>query len=161
MPEGAPIQAVSAALRRLLEQELARSLPGVSVTTRAPDKARDAGPARQVNVYLFDVHEDPSRRNLTLGAEGQRLALVLRYMLTPHVSEDGGGTDGHVVLSALLSILGRNPRLDIGGAAEESFANLSWARTPVDEMSRLWTAFQAPYRLSVVCEALLFSGENA
>ena len=152
---------MSAALRRLLEHELARNLPGVSVTTRAPDKARDAGPSRHVNIYLFDVHEDPSRRNLALGgSEGNRLALVLRYVITPYVAEDGGGTEGHVVLSAVLSILGQNPRLEIGGSAAEGFATLSWARTPVEEMGRLWTAFQAPYRLSVVCEALLFPGET-
>jgi hypothetical protein len=157
------IAAASKALRLLLDRELTKSMSGLKVTMRPPDKARDGGTGGQVNAYLFDVHQDASRRNASLGSPSTPpLALILHYIVTAYGEEEEGssGADSQAVLGAVLSVLNGVPRLALGRSASEGFATVSLTRMPMEDLCRLWAVFQTPYRLSVIYEVSLFPGEG-
>lgn len=127
------------------------------------DRAREAGTGRQVNAYLFDIHEDAGRRNASLGSPGAPpLALTLHYIVTAYGDDEEGhaGTDSHVVLGAVLSILKGASRLTLGQSASDGFATISLTRMPIEELCRLWSVFQTPYRLSTICEVSIFHSES-
>ena len=130
---------------------------------KPPDKARDTGAGRQVNAYLFNVHEDASRQNASLGSlSTPPLALSLHYIVTAYgEDEESSGTDSQVVLGSVLSVLNGVPRLPLGRSESAGFATLSLTRMPIEDLWRLWTVFQTPYRLSLVYEVSLFAGEDA
>jgi hypothetical protein len=158
------IASASRALRLLLDRELTKSMPGLKVTMTPPDRAREGGAGRQVNAYLFDLHEDAARRNAGLGSLGASpLALTLHYIVTAYGEDDesSAGTDSHVVLGAVLSVLKGAQCLTLGQSANDGFATVSLTRIPIDELCRLWSVFQTPYRLSTICEVSIFHGERA
>jgi hypothetical protein len=127
------------------------------------DRARQSGTGRQVNAYLFDIREDPGRRNAGLGSQGApSLALTLHYIVTAYGEdeESSAGTDSHVVLGAVLSVLKSTSRLSLGQSASDGFAIVSLTRMPIEELCRLWTVFQTPYRLSTICEVSIFDDES-
>ena len=157
------IASASKALRLLLDCELTKSMPGLKVTMTPLDRAREGGTGRQVNAYLFDIHEDAGRRNASLGSvSAPPLALTLHYIVTAYGDDEEGsaGTDSHVVLEAVLSVLKSAPRLILGQSASDGFATVSLSRMPIEDLCRLWTVFQTPYRLSVICEVSIFHGEG-
>ena len=138
-------------------------MPGLKVTMSPLDKAREGGTGRQVNAYLFDIHEDAGRRNAGLGSAGAPpLALTLHYILTAYGEDDEGsaGIDSHVVLEAVLSILKSAPRSTLGQSGGDGFATVSLTRMPIEELCRLWSGFQTPYRLSAICEVSIFQGKG-
>jgi hypothetical protein len=155
------IASASKALRLLLDRELTKSMPGLKVTMMPLDRARQGGTGRQVNAYLFDIHEDAGRRNASLGSrDASPLALILHYIVTAYGEDEEGsaGTDSHVVLGAALSVLKGAPHLALGQSASDGFATVSLTRMPIEELCRLWSVFQTPYRLSVICEVSIFHG---
>lgn len=156
------IAAASQALRLMLDRELTKSMSGVRVTMKPPDKAREGGTGRQVNAYLFDLHEDAGRRNATLGSRSApSLALTLHYLVTAYGEEEGSSdTDGHALLASVLSVLNGVPRLALGRTADAGFATVSLTHMPIEDLCRLWTVFQTPYRLSVVYEITIFAGKD-
>jgi hypothetical protein len=154
------IASASKALRLLLDSELTKSMPGLKVTMMPLDKAREGGTGRQVNAYLFDTREDAGRRNAGLGSPGApSLALTLHYIVTAYGDDEEGnaGIDSHVVLGAVLAVLKAAPRLSLGQSASDGFATVSLTRMPIEELYRLWSLFQTPYRLSAICEVSIFS----
>jgi hypothetical protein len=143
------------ALWRLLQRELDAALPGVRVTARSPDKARDAGSGRQINLFLYHVSEDASR-DLHSTQEGRPyLALNLHYLLTAYGPDDQEmNSTGHAVLTEALRILHANPVVVSGQPGSVEAVRLHIALHPlnVDDLFKLWAAFQIPYQISVAYE---------
>ena len=164
MTASIPIAAITEKLRRLLERELGDRLAGIKVTVRPPDKAREAGTGRQVNIYLFSISEDPGLRNARLGTlvGPPPLALTLHYLVTAYGEDESGSeTDSYAVLDAALAVLHGGVRIPLAGSEFDNMGRyVSVARVgmPTDELCRLWTAFQTPYRLSLVYELAVISG---
>jgi hypothetical protein len=78
---GIAIAAVTEALWHLLQRELGAVLPGVRITARSPDKARDDGGGRQLNLFLY--HDRRSQWNERWTAR-KSAALAELYYLVSH-----------------------------------------------------------------------------
>ena len=144
------------ALWRLLQRELDAALPGVRVTARSPDKARDAGSGRQINLFLYHVSEDASRTDLHSAQQGRPyLALNLHYLLTAYGPDDQEmNSTGHAVLTEAMRILHGNPVIVSGqpGSVEAVRLHVALHALNVDDLFKLWAAFQTPYQISVAYE---------
>jgi hypothetical protein len=151
---------VSASLRNLLVGEM-RTAPAVPVTILAPD---EAGGDQRINLFLYKVEENPHLKNqdwsLKPGNSSQLvptpLSLSLYYLLTPYARNDPqtGNVTAHEILGEAMRVFYENSVLpqeyletDLKGAREK-FTIVYNALDP-EEISRLWTTFARPFRLSV------------
>jgi hypothetical protein len=171
------VSAVTAAFAQLLHRALTDTgLPGTGVRLDAPDPFQEAtGPL--LNLFLFDVGPHPSFR----ADDPHMLGLRLHYLLTSY-GEGAKGTGGnqleaqHVLAHAMSYVhdnailtrvhvrdaiqaysAGAAPRYgplataDLDGDVE--LVKLTPLPQTPDDVSRLWTALNQPYRLSVAYEA--------
>jgi hypothetical protein len=167
------IAAVTATLRNLLDTKINASvaddpstdpgLAGTGVSTKALDKAR-TGSSNQVNLFLYQTAVDAAWSNRDLPQQTRPneqgrppLALELHYLVTAY----GAGDDdqmGHRLLGRSMSVLYDHAVLgpsEIRAAlAGNDLANqiervrIAPLALSVEEISKLWTVFQAPYRVS-------------
>ena len=167
------IAAVTTALRNLLNTGIPAVDPGLSgldVTTRSPDAARENVSGASLNLFLYRTAVNAGWSNTDLpravkpGETGYPpLALDLQYLITAY-GPDAIDKDAvsHQVLGSAMSVLHDHPVLaaaEIQGAVQpkdlgEQFERIriSWLPMSVDDISRLWTAFQSQYRVSVAYE---------
>jgi len=158
------IAATTATLRALLLKQL-----GISgVTTRPPDKARENMSGDQVNLFLYQTMPDGAWRNMDMprqlkpGETGQPpLPLILSYLLTAY-SDDHDDVPAHKLLGQAMSALHDHPLLDAKEIADATQTDvkdsdlheqiervrITLQPLPVEELSKLWTAFQTNYRAS-------------
>jgi hypothetical protein len=166
MSNALAIAAVTATLRHLLDHELNADLPGTKVTTRPPDRTREDLSVKQVNLFLYQTLPNAAWRNTGLSAAAAQppLALNLYYLLWAHgQEEEEAGPSSHRLLGQAMRILHDHPVLDPaairaalpGNDLDEQPERVRITLQPLalDELLKLWTAFQAPYRLSVSYEA--------
>jgi hypothetical protein len=170
------IASVTAVLKDLLntgmiDHNLAASVGEVLVTALPPDRVETgASEKSQLNLFLYQVTENPGWRNIGLPSRDDRgeqianppLALDLHYMLTAY-----GGKDFHceILLGCGMqvlhetSVLGRgairrvltlpgSPQALGGSELAEQVEQIKICPLTLstEEISRLWTAFQAKYR---------------
>lgn len=163
------IAAVTAKLRDLL-RDVTAVVPGADVTTLAPDKALEET-GNRVNLFLYQTTVNTGWSNLDMpgrvksGETGQPpLALNLHYLVTAYTQDDNDSlVTSHRLLGHAMSILHDHTVLDwdeIGAALPTAEVGEQMERvrlTPqplsVDEMSKLWTTFQAHYRPSAAYQA--------
>jgi hypothetical protein len=169
MSNGLAIAAVSASLRALLSARL----NGLNVTARALDKARD-GAGDQLNLFLYHAQVEPAWRNTDMPRQNKPgetghppLPLNLFYLLTAF-SDDKDDVPGHRLLGEAMGILHDHPLLDSSQIKDATQGDPKLADSnlheqierirvtlqplPVEEISKLWTAFQTPFRTSVAYE---------
>lgn len=139
--------------------------PSVNVTLLAPDET--ASNTRRVNLFLYRVGEHPQLRNagprLRPGTvdvlEAPPLSLVLSYLVTAYATNDPatGNAEAHAILGEAMRVFHQQPVVppsalddDLLDASEQLRVML----TPLDpdDISRVWSTFEAPYRLSVAYE---------
>jgi hypothetical protein len=171
------ITAVTAAFARLLTRALADTgLSGTGVRLEAPDPLQaTSGPL--LNLFLFDVNPHPSFR----ADDPHALALRLHYLLTSYGkgSKGAGGNqlEAQHVLAHAMSYVHDNAILTrahvrdavqaYSAGTDPPYGPLATAdldgdvelvkltplpQTP-DDMSKLWSALNQSYRLSVAYEA--------
>jgi hypothetical protein len=147
-------------------------LNGTVVTALPPDEAANLSHTRQVNLFLYQVSPNAAWRNMDMprqtrpGESGQPLLpLTLYYLLTAYARENPEDTAfiGHRLLGRAMSILHDRPLLDKdeiqdalpGNDLHKQVERVRLTLQPfsLEEMSKLWTAFQTQYRLSAVYEA--------
>jgi hypothetical protein len=177
MSNALAIAAVTATLQRLLIQGIP-DLPGENVTTRPPDKAFGGGTtaADQINLFLYQILPNAAWRNRDIpnqiksGETSQQpLALNLHYL----ISASGAGDEeiqSHRWLGKAMSILHDHAilgRSEIRAAIEDPRAEIEESDlyeqvervriTPlslsIEDLSKLWTTFAIPYRVSAAYEA--------
>lgn len=174
MSNSLAIAAVTATLRNLLTQglQLETNLVDTTVTTMLPDRARaSSDTANQVNLFLYQVTPNAAWRNLDVptrvrpGESGfAPLALNLYYLVTAYGRDnDQSEPFSHELLGRAMSILHDHPVLgqdEIQAAlpGNDLFTQIERIRFTlqplgVEEIYRLWTGFQTPYRMSVSYEA--------
>ena len=151
---------VSSSLRNLLVGEMVLN-PAVPVTILAPD---EAGGAQRVNLFLYKIEENAFLKNqdwsLKPGDSSQLvpapLSLNLYYLMTPYATNDPqtGNATAHEILGEAMRVFYENSIIpqqyletDLKNAREE-FKIVYNALDP-EELSRLWTTFAQPFRLSV------------
>jgi hypothetical protein len=168
------IAATTRTLRNLLLAQmpmLDTELSDLEVTLQPPDVARKGISKAQLNLFLYQVVANAAWRNLDMPGQvrpGESapppLALNLHYVITAWGrGESDVDAISHRVLAAAMSTLHDRGVLDgndIRNALPDNDLANQFERvrvTPlpqsVDELSRLWTAFQTNYRTSVAYEA--------
>jgi len=171
------ITAVTAAFARLLTRALADTgLSGTGVRLEAPDPLQDAtGPL--LNLFLFDVNVHPTFR----ADDPRTLALRLHYLLTSYgkgtKGSGGNQLEAQHVLAHAMSYVHDNAVITrahvrdaiqaYSSGSDPPYGSLASAdldgdvelvrltplpQTP-DDMSKLWSALNQSYRLSVAYEA--------
>lgn len=165
MSDSLAIAAVTNSLRQRLQRALDDSMPGTRVTLRPPDRARENQAGNQVNLFLFQVSPNASWRNVATEPSGPEgpcqppLALNLLYLVSAHGRDDDDPEPySHRLLGEAMRVLHKQPVLDIAGTrpgASDRVQRIRLTLQPLslEEMTKLWTIFQTPYRLSAVYEA--------
>jgi hypothetical protein len=168
------IAAATRTLRNLLVTQmpmLDADLSDLEVTMQPPDVARKGISKAQLNLYLYQVVVNAAWRNMDMpgrtrpGESAQpALALNLHYLITAWGrGESDTDAVNHRVLAAAMSTLHDRPVLDgndIRNALPDNdladqIERIRFTPLPqsVDDISKLWTAFQTNYRLSSAYEA--------
>ena len=172
MSNALAITAVTATLRGFLSNAFS-DLPGSSVTSVPPVDARqDGGNPNQVNLFLYRTEVDESLRNTDLhwrvkpGESGHPpLALRLQYLLTAYGMADDEIL-AHQMLGAAMASFHDHPLLgaaEIEAATSATFPDsnlheqvervrITHLPLSLDDISKLWTGFQTPYRISTAYE---------
>jgi hypothetical protein len=160
------IAAVTSTLRNLLTHAALEDpeLLDTTVTTQPPAVARNGNDANQLNLFLYSTAVDTAFSNspmpgqIKTGESGMPpLALVLKYLITAY-GRNEDDVSGHRLMGRSMSALHDHPLLgksEIQAALPDTDLHNQIERvriTPnalsVDDMSKLWTSFQAEYRLS-------------
>lgn len=173
MSNARAIAATTATLRSLLLSLIPnrdQGLQGLDVTTQPLDVARKGITHPQLNLFLYRTILNGAWRNLDMprqvrpGETGAPpLALNLHYLITAYGSgESDNDALNHRVLGAAMSVLHDHAVLnpsDIAHALPDNdlAQQLEHVRvTPLpmalEELSKLWTAFQTQYRISAAYE---------
>jgi hypothetical protein len=168
------IAATTRTLRNLLLAQvpaLDADLGDLEVTLQPPDTARKGISKAQLNLFLYQVVYNAAWRNLDMPGQVRpgesappALALNLHYLITAWGrGENDSDATSHRVLAGAMSTLHDHPVLDgndIRNALPDSDLAGQVERvriTPlpqsVEEISKLWTAFQTNYRVSSAYEA--------
>ncbi len=170
MSNSLAIAATTATIRNLLLTQMPQrdgDLGDLQVTTQPPDAARKGVTSSQINLFLYQTMINGAWRNMDLPRQvrpgesaSPPLALNLHYLITAYGRGDGDNESvSHRVLGSAMSVLHDHPVLgrdeialalannDLGSQFER--LRISPLTTPLDEMSKLWTALQTQYRLSV------------
>lgn len=174
MSQPSAIAAVAATLRNLLVNGVTpdADLNDATVTTQPPDRARAAGNnANQLNIFLYQALPNAARRNMDLPGRvnpGESamtpLALTLHFLITAY------GRDNDLVQPFSLQLIGKAMSVlhdhavlladEIKNAlpGNDLFSQVEHVRVTLqplstEEIYRLWSGFQTPYRTSVAYEA--------
>ena len=151
---------VSASLRNLLLGEMQLN-PAIPVTILAPD---EAGGDQRINLFLYKVEENSFLKNqdwsLKKGNSNQLvpapLSLNLYYLMTPYAKNDPqtGNATPHSILGEAMRVFYENSVIpqqyleaDLKPAREE--LKIVYNALDPEELSRLWSTFTQPFRLSV------------
>lgn len=175
MSNSLAIAAVTATMRKLLEDSVS-DISGAVASTQPPDKVTTTN---LVNLFLYQTVINAAWRNRDMprqvkpGETGQPpLALNLYYLLTAYGQGDDSQTvDGHRLLGQAMRVLYDNPVLSSAqikaafpdGDLDEQIEHVRITNYSmnVDEMSKLWTTFQAKYRISTAYEVSVVLIESA
>lgn len=158
------IEAVTLTLRKLIEDAVLADLPGTSVTTRPPDRARENINGDQVNLFLYQTALNAAFRNIDMPLQSKPgetaqppLPLNLYYLVTAYSQADNDAVS-HRLLGRAMGVLHDHPLLnsaEIEAALAESELQHQLERVritqqpmSVEEMSKLWMIFQTNYRIS-------------
>jgi hypothetical protein len=162
------IAAVTATLRNLLDRavnsDIDTTLAGAAITTLPLDEARGTETGLQLNLFLYQTQTSAAWRNQELpgatrpGESGHPpLPLDLSYLLTAYGPENDGVT-GHRLLGRAMGVLHDHSLLGAdeirtalaGNDLHDQVERVRITQHPLslDDMSRLWTAFQTGYRIS-------------
>lgn len=165
------IATVTSALQHLLLKGLQNAPWGfayeVGVTVHTPELARPQAldSIDQINLFLYQALPNAAWRNEVPPAQVKKgeqgfppLALDLYYLLTPYTPNDDG-VEAHRLLGRAVSILHDHAVLNaaelqaalLHGDVHQQVERIRLTPHPlsVDEMSKLWSMFQQPYRMSV------------
>jgi len=175
MSNSLAIAAVTATLRKLLEDSV-NDINGAVASTQPPDKVTTTN---LVNLFLYQTAINAAWSNRDMprqvkpGETGHPpLALNLYYLLTAYGDGDDLQTvDGHRLLGQAMRALHDHPVLNSAeikaafpdGDLDEQIEHVRITPHPIttDEMSKLWTTFQARYRISSAYEVSVVLIESA
>ena len=161
MSASTAIGLVSSSLRALLVGEMQLSL-AVDVTLLAPDEVSGD---RRVNLFLYRVERNPFLRNQepVPNAKNPRLLvppplpLDLYYLLTCYAPNDvqDGNVTAQQLLGEAMRVLHEHPVLPtayLAAGLQDASEKLQITLCTLDpeELSRIWTTFAQPFRLSVL-----------
>jgi hypothetical protein len=163
MSASTAIGMVGESLRALLEAEMS-VMPAAPVTLLAPD---ESGASRRINLFLYKIQENPFFKNsewMVSRSDPTRitpppLSLNLYYLLTPYAQNDAetGNTSAHEILGEAMRVMHQNPifpTLHLVPGLVDAHEQIKIIHMPLDmdELSKVWSTFSTPFRLSVAYE---------
>jgi hypothetical protein len=163
MSDSTAIAMVGESLRTMLLDEMDVQ-PSVEVTLLAPD---ENGPNRRINMFLYKIQENTFLRNkdweISRTNPGQivppPLSLNLHYLMTAYAQNDQqtGNTTAHEILGEAMRVLNQNPvvsatYLSTGLADAREQIKIMHTSIDLEELSKIWSTFNEPFRLSVAYE---------
>ncbi len=163
MSASTAIGMVSESLRNLLVGEMTLT-PAVDVTILAPD---ETGGNRRINLFLYKVQENPTLKNMDWEVKRGEptqlvpppLSLNLFYLMTPYAPNDqqAGNSTAHAILGEAMRVFYENPivpqdYLVAGLADAREQIKIMLNTLDLEELSRVWSTFSQPFRLSVLYE---------
>jgi hypothetical protein len=163
------VAAVTATLQKLLFTGVSQDLAGTTVTARAPDRARVNSSGNQINLFLYQTGIEAAWRNEDMPGKvrpgeigNPPMPLILRYLITAY-SDTDDELNAHRLFGRVVSILHDHPRLEreelrFGFPGNDLHEQIERVHvTPqslsVEELSKLWTTFQTPLRISAAYQA--------
>jgi Pvc16 N-terminal domain len=178
------IAAASLTLRSLLLARipaLDSNLGDLEVSLQPPDIARKNVTKAQLNLFLYHVAYNAAWRNMDMPRQVRpgesatpALAINLHYLITAWGRGDSDNDAvSHRVLAGAMSVLHDNAllgadairdALDDNDLAEQiERVRITPLALGIEEMSKLWTAFQSNYRVSTAYElaVVLIDSRNA
>lgn len=163
MSASTAIGMVSESLRNMLIGEMTLA-PTVNVTILAPD---ETGGDRRINLFLYKVQENSFLKNQDWRPKPgdptrlmpPPLSLHLYYLMTPYAQNDmqTGNSTAHELLGEAMRVFFENPVIPDGYLvsglqdANEKI-KISLNTLDLDELSKVWSTFTQPFRLSVLYE---------
>ena len=182
MSNALAIATVTSTMRFLLENSIQAdpALTGALVTTKPPDRARGTNTGRQLNLFLYQPQPNAAFRNSEIPQQARSgesgpppLALNLHYLITAYGEEqraDEEVTSHHLLGRAMITLhdhplLGaeeiRNAFPDNDLHQQIERVRITMQPMTVDEISKLWSAFQTPCRLSSFYQVAVVLIESA
>lgn len=164
MSDSSAIGMVGESLVNLLEGEM-QSTPSVDITVLAPDE--NASGNRRINLFLYKLEENAYLKNKEWEVSRTNsnqitappLSLSLHYLMTAYAQNDQqtGNTSIHEVMGEAMRVMNEFPIIPdiylvsgLGDAREQ--VKIMLKATDIDEISKIWTTFSEPYRLTVPYE---------
>jgi hypothetical protein len=163
------ISAVTSTIRVLLERAVQQdpALTSTVITTKPPGTARGTNRGRQLNIFLYEVRPNAAFWNgnpHAAPAVFPPLALNLYYLLTAYADDrDDEDASSQQILGRALSTLHDHPLLGAGeiqnALAGSDLENqiervrITFQVLTNEDIWKLWSAFQTPFRLSAAYEA--------
>jgi hypothetical protein len=153
------ISEVSKAFKHILETKMTTS--PLTVTISAPDE-EISNNTNRINLFLYQVLENIHLKNQDWQMSSPNkmkpppLALNLFYLLTPYPQNPNDYTNAHLIMGEAMQIIFNNPILTseyLNNAAEK--AKLILNPVTLDDLTKLWSAINKPYRLSASYEVSL------
>lgn len=163
MSASTAIGMVSESLRDLLIGEMKLN-PAVDVSILAPD---ESGGNRRINLFLYKIQENPAFKNMDWQVKQgdpntlvpPPLSLNLFYLMTPYAQNDSqiGNATAHEILGEAMRVFYENaivPQDYLVSGLKDSREQIKIIQNPVDldELSKIWSTFTQPFRLSVLYE---------
>jgi hypothetical protein len=153
------IQEIGNALIELLYNEITKqnewkNLPANSIILGFPEENADSV---RLSLLLYQIIENAHLKNQemqTIDSSKLRhrpLVLDLFYMLTSHPLEKktSGTGEEHRILGKAMQILYDNSPLELENKPAIERLHITLNPISLDDMTKIWTTFQKPYRLSV------------
>lgn len=174
MADFSGIQAVTETLRRLLLDRMQEHAALTDVTTSSPDRD-DTPDGPWVNLFLYRITENAELKNQDLPGRGGPLSLGrpplsvnLHYLVTTTGLDSADTRGAHRVLGDVMLTLHDHPIiakddpvLDPGLQQEVELLKITLEPLSAEELSNIWTATTAPYRLSVAYRVTVVQLESA
>lgn len=150
------ISEVSKTFKQILEDNMTTT--PLSITISTPDE-EISDSTNRINLFLYQVLENAQLKNQDWQMNNPTtmkppsLSLNLFYLLTPYPQNPNDYTNAHLILGEAMQVLFDHPVLTstyLNQAAEETKLILN--PVSIDEMTKIWSAINKPYRLSVSYE---------
>jgi Pvc16 N-terminal domain len=155
---------VSTSLRELLKGEMHLN-PMPEVTILAPDET--SAHNLRINLFLYKIQESAALKNLDWQVKRGEptqlvpppLSLTLFYLMTPYAptAGDAGNATAHAILGEAMRVFAEHPIVpqtyldpELQDATEHIQIMLNIL--DMEELSRVWSTFSQPFRLSVLYE---------
>jgi hypothetical protein len=122
-------------------------------------KAINTQRTRKLSIYLYNITEEKAARNMPPTVDDSRkktnhMTFALRYLVTPSTGND---KDDHALLEKIIHVLLATPPNISSDEENNVELRVKIDSLSLDELSKLWIALGAPFRLSV--SLTVFSAE--
>jgi hypothetical protein len=114
-------------------------------------KAINTQRTRKLSIYLYNITEEKAAKSMPPTVDDSRkktnhTTFALRYLVTPSTRND---KDDHALLEKIIHVLLATPSIIISDEENNVELRVKIDSLSLDELSKLWTALGAPFRLSV------------